>query len=188
MPRPTPPLRRRQWIPRLAPVAALAAMGAAVGAAVWLAAAPAAAQSGLPVPRFVTLGTDEANLRTGPGRRYPVEWVFVRRGMPVEVVAEFDTWRRIRDWEGVEGWVHQSLLSGRRGLIVTGEDLASLWAEPREGAALVARVEPGVVGRLRRCPPPDAPHRNWCWVEVSGFRGWMTRDRIWGAYEGEAVD
>ena len=74
----------------------------------------AATDSGLPVPRFVTLRADKVNVRAGPGARYPVEWVFERKGMPVEIVAEFDTWRKVRDIQGTEGWVHQNLLSSRR--------------------------------------------------------------------------
>jgi len=166
----------------------LAVAAGLAGLAVAAVAGPAAGQSGLPLPRFVTLGTDEANLRAGPGRQYPVEWVFVRRWMPVEVVAEFDTWRRIRDWDGVEGWVHQSLLSGRRGMVVTGDAIRSLLAEPRDDAAVVARVEPGVIGRLERCPDADQPHRAWCHVRIGGYRGWMPRAAIWGVYPDETVD
>src|SRR3954451_6927804 len=77
--------------------------------------------TGLPVPRFVSLRSSEVNVRTGPGTRYPVEWVFVKRDIPVEITAEFDTWRRIRDWEGTEGWIHQSMLSGKRAMVVLGE-------------------------------------------------------------------
>lgn len=179
-------LARRLRIPALATLAlAAGVLPVGIQPGAW---GQTMGQSGLPLPRFVTLGTDEANLRTGPGRRYPVEWVFVRRGMPVEIVAEFDTWRRIRDWEGVEGWVHQSLLSGRRGLIVLGDDLASLWSEPRDDSTLVARVEPGAMGRVRRCPPVEETHHAWCWVEISGFSGWMRRDRLWGVYADEEVD
>src|SRR3546814_20543597 len=77
-------------------------------------------RTGLPLPRFVTLRADEVNLRTGPGTRYPIDWVYQRRGMPVEIIDEFDTWRRIRDWQGTEGWVHQSMVQGPPGLLVTG--------------------------------------------------------------------
>lgn len=137
--------------------------------------------SSLPVPRFVTLRAGEVNLRTGPGVRYPVEWVFVRKGMPVEIIAEFDTWRRIRDWEGTSGWVHQSLLSGRRGVVVTGA-LRHLRRHPEEEAPVVARAEPGVIGELRRCR--DA----WCEVEIEGYRGWLRREEVWGVYPDERVD
>src|SRR5215471_20860346 len=74
--------------------------------------------SGLPIPRFATLKSDEVNVRTGPGSRYPVDWVFKRKGMPVEIVAEYEVWRKIRDWQGASGWVHQSLLTGKRSFII----------------------------------------------------------------------
>ncbi len=150
-------------------------------------AAPGSAGSGLPIPRFVTLRADEVNVRTGPGMRYPVDWVFVRPMMPVEVIAEFDTWRKIRDIEGIEGWVHQSLLSGRRGATVIGHDLWPLLADPDEAATVVARVEPGVIGRLLRCPAAEAAEHAWCFVEVAGYRGWMARAGLWGLYDGEEV-
>ncbi len=142
------------------------------------------ADSGLPVPRFVTLRSSEVNVRTGPGSRYPVEWVYTRPGLPVEVIAEFDTWRRIRDHDGVEGWVFQPLLSGRRGALVTGTEPRPVRSEPRADAPLVARAEPGVVGRLLRCPPSGA----FCQVQFEGYRGWMARSDFWGAYPDETVE
>src|SRR5271165_7115035 len=83
--------------------------------------AEAAETSGLPLPRFVSLRSDEVNLRTGPGARYPVDWIYTRRDLPVEVIAEFEAWRKIRDWQGAEGWVHQSMLAARRMIVVTGQ-------------------------------------------------------------------
>lgn len=146
-----------------------------------MAADSAVRLSGLPVPRFVSLGTGEANVRTGPGRRYPIDWVFLRRGMPLEVIAEFDTWRRIRDWEGAEGWVHQSLLSGRRTVIVVGTERV-LRADPATDATPVARVQPGVVGPVLTCEDL------WCEVEFDPYHGWLPRDALWGVYEDEAFD
>lgn len=143
--------------------------------------ATAPQSTGLPVPRFVTLRSGEVNVRTGPGARYPVEWVFLRRDMPVEITAEFDTWRRIRDWEGAEGWVHQSMLSGRRSVIVTGA-VRVLRREPAAVAQAVARAEPGVMGVLLRCD------REWCEIDMSGYRGWIQRNEIWGVYPTEKVD
>ena len=152
----------------------------------------AAAEAGLPIPRFVTVDTDEANLRTGPGWQYPTEWVLVRRGMPVEILAEFDVWRRVRDAEGIEGWVHQSMLSGRRSLLIVGEDVQMLRRGPDRESPVVARIEPGVLGRVLRCPAPDeqdaAAGERWCYCEVSGFRGWLPRAALWGLYPGETID
>lgn len=137
--------------------------------------------SGLKVPRFVILRAGEVNARTGPATRYPIEWVFQRRGMPVEVVAEFDTWRRIRDWQGGEGWVQQGLLSGKRGVIVQGE-IRTLRRDPSVTATPVARAEPGVMGSLSRC------QNEWCYVDLTGYRGWIKRSEVWGVYPDEKVE
>jgi SH3-like domain-containing protein len=133
--------------------------------------------SGLPVPRFASLHASKVNVRTGPGVRYPVDWVFVRRELPVQVVAEFEN---VRDWQGTEGWVHQSMLSGRRTVVVTG-DIRELRRKALDGAAVVARAEPGLIGRLLE------QAGDWCRVEISGFRGWLKRDEVWGLEEGEAT-
>ena len=137
--------------------------------------------SGLPVPRFVSLAADEVNLRTGPGFRYPVAWVFVRAAMPVEVVGEFDDWRRVRDHDGAEGWVHKAMLSGERTILVIGGE-RSLHREPRDDSPLVARAEAGVQGRLRTC------RADWCEVVLADYRGWMPRGHLWGVYSAELID
>ena len=133
------------------------------------------------VPRFVSLRSGEVNVRTGPGTRYPVEWVFTRKDIPVEITAEFDTWRRIRDWEGAEGWVHQSMLSGRRAVVVLG-DIRSLRTAPDPGSPAMARLEPGVIGTLSRC------RQQWCEVEVAGYDGWLARSEFWGVYPDETLE
>lgn len=150
--------------------------------------APAAAReknptqvTGLPVPRFVTLRSGEVNVRAGPGVRYPVEWVFTRKEMPVEITAEFDTWRRIRDWEGSEGWVHQSMLSGKRGVVVKGEQ-RSIRKEPAADATAVARAQPGVMGWLSKCKG------EWCQVDLKGYKGWLKRGEVWGVYPDEKFE
>jgi len=139
------------------------------------------AETGLPVPRFVSLAADEVNVRTGPGTKYPIQWVFRRKGLPVEIIQEFEHWRRVRDWEGGVGWVHQSTLSGRRTALVTGA-LRTLRDEPDMGAPAVAHVEPGVVGRLLEC------RDDWCHAELEGYRGWLFRDHFWGAYPNEPIE
>jgi len=148
---------------------------------------PAPAQSAvgtetqLPLPRFVTLRSSEINLRAGPGVNYPIEWIYHRRGMPVEVVAEYDSWRKIRDWQGTEGWVHQSMLDGRRGALITGGERI-LRRDPAATAAGVARLEPGVIARLKSCAA------DWCLLESGSYDGWLKRDEFWGAYPGESLE
>mgnify|MGYP001079772746 CR=1 FL=1 len=134
----------------------------------------------LPLPRYVSLRSDEVNVRTGPGVRYPVEWVFTRRHMPVEVIQEFEHWRKIRDVEGTEGWVHQSMLSGRRYALVTGE-IRTLRRRPEADAPAVARVEPGVIAELVEC------ERQWCRIDADGIKGWLPRNEFWGVYPNETL-
>jgi SH3-like domain-containing protein len=137
-------------------------------------------RTGLPLPRFVSLRAVEVNLRTGPGVRYPIDWVYRRLGLPVEVIDEFETWRRIRDHEGTTGWVHQSMLDGRRAVLVLG-NIRQLRRAPADDAGLVARLEPGVVARLDRC------EELWCRVTVNGTAGWLRRTVVYGLYPEEIV-
>lgn len=147
----------------------------------WVAAQTVGTETGLPLPRFVTLRAKEVNVRTGPGVRYPIDWVFQRPNLPVEVTAEFDTWRKIRDPEGTEGWVHQSMLSGRRTAIVIGST-RMIRRAPEGGSPAVARVESGVIGWLESC------RREWCELDVAGLSGWIHRSQIWGVRIDEAID
>jgi SH3-like domain-containing protein len=140
----------------------------------------AAADSRSKLPRFASVRAAEVNVRTGPGVRYPVEWVFVYRNMPVEIVAEFDTWRKVRDWDGTEGWVHRSMLSGRRSVIVTGGRHA-LRRISEAKSRIVARVDERVVGKLITCK------ETWCRLEIAGRRGWMRRNYLWGVYKDEKL-
>lgn len=168
---------RNGWPARLALVLLLSALGQA-----WAADQPQTpGPSGLPLPRFVALDADEINLRTGPGTRYPIAWVFVREGLPVEVVGEFGLWRRIRDFDGVEGWAHKSLLSGRRTALIVGE-VRTLRREPDASAPPVLYAEPMVQGRLLACRP------GWCRMRIAGLEGWIRRAFIWGVYPSETFE
>lgn len=141
---------------------------------------PPAARAAEKLPRFASLRADEANLRTGPGERYPIDWVLTKKGLPVEIVAEFDVWRKIHDSEGSEGWVHQRLLAGTRTVLVVG-NIRSLHAEPDAASPAVARAEPGVIARLLEC------HDAWCRIEAQGIKGWLRRSEVWGVYPDEVV-
>lgn len=184
----TQPLRMfppvRPMILMFPPFRVLAAVLALSLGAGLVANPPARAQSesgALPLPRFASLGSGEINVRSGPGPQYPIAWKYVRAGLPVEIVAEFEYWRRIRDIDGTVGWVHKSLLSGKRTAVVAGNDPAVLRAEADEAARAVARLEPGVVVRLARCGGP------WCKVEVQSFSGWLPRSALWGVYAAEEL-
>jgi SH3-like domain-containing protein len=131
-------------------------------------------------PHFAALRADKVALRSGPSTDYPIEWVFVRKNLPVEILTAFDIWRKIRDFEGTEGWVQQGLLTGRRSVLVTGT-VRDLRSDPAPEAKIVARLQPGVIASLSRCDP------GWCEVKIKGYRGWLKRDAIWGLEPGEAV-
>lgn len=138
--------------------------------------------SGLPVPRFVSLRADEANIRTGPGTRYPIQWKYLRDGIPLEIIEEFDHWRKIRDPDGASGWVHQTMLSGERMAVVLGKTPHILRKDAEEEARGVIKVEPGVVARLLACTP------QWCRIQVAARKGWLKKVYLWGAYPDESFD
>ena len=158
--------------------------------------------SGLPLPRFASLKSANINVRVGPSKENAILWNYVKAGLPVEIVLEFDTWRKIRDSEGVEGWVSQAMLSGRRTATVepqfakkTGDitsiieaDAAEpeltvpLFAKPDDTARRIALLEPGVNIEVITC---DA---EWCSVAVGAHGGWIEKTRIWGVYPNETID
>lgn len=137
--------------------------------------------SGLALPRFVSVRGVEVNMRTGPGMQYPIEWVYRLQGLPLEVVAEHKTWRKVRDWDGSQGWVHQSMLAGKRAFMVTGGPV-SIHVQAATDSVEVARAETGVVGQLKACPERS----DWCEVSVDGFDGWLQRTDFWGVLDDEA--
>jgi SH3-like domain-containing protein len=122
------------------------------------------------------------NFRTGPGTRYPIEWVYKRRDLPVEIEREFEVWRLVRDPEGAKGWVHQATLTGRRTAIVTGGERVLRQAAD-DAAGPVAKLKAGVILRLRSC---DAGSE-WCQAQAGDYRGWIKRNEIWGTLPGEAI-
>jgi SH3-like domain-containing protein len=137
----------------------------------------------LPLPRFLSLRSDDVNMRSGPGNRYPIIWIYKRRELPVKVEREFDIWRAVEDSDGVKGWVQQNLLVGKRSFVITGTDPRTLREDPDASSDAVAVLKPGVVGLIRKCDAGSA----WCQVTVGGYRGWLERDAFWGAAAGEVV-
>ncbi|MCO5078191.1 MULTISPECIES: SH3 domain-containing protein [unclassified Chelatococcus] len=147
-------------------------------------ATPVGTVSGLPVPRYVSLKSDRVNLREGPSKDHRVTWVFQRAGLPVEVTAEFETWRRIRDSEGAEGWVLHSLLSGRRTALVAPWEKGQTFDmrdQTDAKSAVTARLQAGVIANVRSCDG------TWCSVMVRDVGGYMKQDRLWGVYPHEQV-
>ena len=138
--------------------------------------------TGLPLPRFASLRAGRVNLRTGPGVQYPVDWVYQRRGLPVEIIAEYRTWRKIRDWQSTQGWVHQSMLSGKRTIIAVGKK-RTLRSTPDTNSPAVAQIEAGATSKLVKCPPTGG----WCMIQSGEIKGWLRKVEFWGAYRDEVL-
>jgi SH3-like domain-containing protein len=134
------------------------------------------------LPRFAALKTDDTNMRKGPGQRYPIEWVYKRRDLPVEVEREYDVWRYVTDFDGIKGWVHQVTLSDRRSFMVKDTD-ATMRADADDKAHPVALLKAGVIGRLRSCDEGS----KWCQVQVASYKGYLRRDQLWGTLPDEVV-
>ena len=137
--------------------------------------------SGLPVPRFVSLKSSKVNMRIGPGREYPLDWVYIRKGLPLKVIAEFDVWRKVIDHEGGTGWVHSQLVSLKRQAIVT-DAFIKLRRKPDLGAPAVAIAEKDVVMEIQFC------EEKWCKLASADVKGWAPRNSFWGIMDGESLD
>ena len=135
----------------------------------------------LPIPRYVSLKADEGNVRRGPSLSHRIDWVFKRRDMPLMITDEFGHWRRVSDRDGAGGWMHYSLLSGARTVIVE-EDMAALRMKPEAEAPVNARAEAGVIAEL------DACTLDWCRIEAAGHRGWVQKSALWGVAPEEIRD
>jgi SH3-like domain-containing protein len=172
----------RAILPISAALTALVAFGLMSGPVL---AGSDAVTSGLPVPRFVSLKADRVTVRGGPDKDHDVAWIYTRAGWPVEITAEFENWRRIRDCDGAEGWVYHSLLSGKRTAAVqlkTKTDLAPIYQTPDVHSAMTARLQVGVLGSVKLCTG------TWCQISGDGFAGWIEQSALWGVYPGEKIE
>ena len=143
--------------------------------------------SGLPLPRFVSLKSERVNMRVGPGIDYAISWRYLRSGVPMEIIQEYDNWRRVRDAEGAEGWINQALLTGERTAVAAPwmrnreeEVFVMMHSEREKRGRLIAKLEPGVVLRVNGCDGA------WCEAAADGTQGWVAQAELWGAYPGEA--
>jgi SH3-like domain-containing protein len=177
---------KRNTMPRFALKMLVASF--ALFAAVHTASAQSLARgsvTGQPMPRYVSLKSDRVNLREGPSKDHRTAWVFQRAGLPVEVMAEFETWRRVRDAEGTEGWVLHSLLSGRRTALVTPWEKTAtlpLFDRADDRAGVLARLQPNVIGSVKKCDG------SWCRVQVQDLDGYIRQEKLWGVYPNEKIE
>ncbi len=140
-------------------------------------------ESGLAIPRMVSLRSSLINVRSGPGSRYPIEWVYRQKGAPVEIIAEFELWRKIKDWEGSETWVHKAMLSGRRFVKIINPGENNVYAKDDITSRVVAKVEDGVVGEIEKCPTPEG----MCLIKFDNIQGWIPRNLAFGIYKDEVI-
>ena len=144
--------------------------------------------SGLPVPRFVSLKSQNVNMRIGPGKQYQIDWKFVKKGLPIEIIQEYENWRKVRDPEGSEGWILHSLLSGKRTVIVNPGEIGKssgivpMYATASREGQLVGRLEAGVVANILTCT------EDWCEVTAGELKGHVEKKKLWGVYPDELIE
>lgn len=138
-------------------------------------------ETNLPMPRFVSLKVDETNVRRGPSLTHRVDWVFTRRDMPLQIVAEYGHWRRVIDRDGQGGWIHYAMLSGVRTVIVD-QDMEPLFSRPDSRSRETAVLQAGVIARINKCEP------DWCQISAGGFRGWAPKTALWGVGKDEILN
>ena len=132
----------------------------------------------LPIPRYVSLKTNEANARRGPSLSHKIDWIYKRQNMPLEIYAEYENWRRVRDFEGLGGWVHYTLLSGKRYVLIKNE-LLEMRLLPSVESQVIAKVPQFNIANLDKC------NKDWCRIIDNGYKGWVQKSEIWGVYNNE---
>ncbi len=131
---------------------------------------------------YASLRADKVYLREGPTYQHRVLFIYKRKDYPVEVIASYESWRRVRDVDGTVGWISQMMLSDARSVLITGNGHAAIRSQPYAAASLRAWADPGVVAKLKACKP------QFCEIAADGIRGWIDKTRIWGVDAGEIID
>ena len=142
-----------------------------------------ASESGLTLPRMVSTRADNINARKGPGKNYPIEWVYKQKGAPLEIIGEFELWRQVRDWEGSVSWIHKTRLTGRRFVKVITPGENNIYNSADYDSRVIAKVEDGVVGEIKKCPKKNA----FCLIKFETIEGWMPKKNLFGVYEDEVI-
>lgn len=139
--------------------------------------------AGMALPRMVSLRSDNIYARKGPGKKYPIEWIYKQKGAPLEIINEFELWRQVRDWEGSTSWIHKTLLTGRRfvKIITPGEN--NIYGKPNCDSKIIAKVEDGVIGEIKKCPKKS----EFCLIKFDTIEGWVLKKNVFGVYENEVL-
>ncbi len=130
------------------------------------------------LPRFVSIKSNEVNARTGPNLKYPISWVYIKKGEPVEIIAEFEQWKKIRDYKRDEAWVHETMVSNKRFAIVTGNKNLDVYDAPNDKKPVFV-VEPNLRVSLLKCK------LQFCEIKIDDYSGWIEKSKLWGVYDKE---
>ena len=141
-------------------------------------------ESGLEIPRMVSFRAEPVNGRSGPGEKYPIEWVYQQKGAPMEIIGEYDVWREVNDWEGSVSWVHKTMLTGKRFVKVTTLGENNIFNSADYNAKVIAKVEDGVVGEIKKCEKSN----DFCLIKFDTVEGWVPKKILFGVYEHENLD
>ncbi|MBQ7659469.1 MAG: hypothetical protein IJS26_01820 [Alphaproteobacteria bacterium] len=140
-------------------------------------------ESGLSLPRMVSIRADNINARSGPGTKYPIEWIYKQKGAPLEIINEFELWRQVRDWEGSVSWIHKTRLSGKRFVKVITPGENNIYNNSHYDSRVIAKVEDGVVGEIKKCPKKN----EFCLIKFETIEGWVSKKNLFGVYENEVI-
>ena len=130
-------------------------------------------ETGLDIPRYVSLKVNKANMRRGPSLEHKIDWVYKRKNLPIKIIGEFRHWRKVEDFEGQTGWMFKSLFSGKRYVIVISEETLLRNKNMPEGLGK-AILKKNVIARAKKCD------LNWCLVGIKKLNGWVLKSDIWG--------
>ena len=140
--------------------------------------------NGKNLPRMASFRSNHVNARSGPGSRYPIEWIYMQKNAPVEIISEFELWRKIKDWDGSETWVHKAMLNNKRWVKITKSGVADIHAKPQSDSRVIARVESEVIGKVEKCPE----QKDFCLIKFSTIEGWVNRNDFYGVYPNETIN
>ena len=139
-------------------------------------------ETGLKIPRFVSLKSDNSNLRVGPSENYPVKLKYIVANMPVEIIDEYKNWRKIKDYEENEGWIHKNLIKGKRFTIVNTPYQEGLQVFIKPKGNNIGKIGKKNVLEVKTCL------MNWCKIKYGKNTGWVNKLNLWGIYDNETIN
>ena len=136
------------------------------------------------LPRMASFRSSHVNARSGPGLRYPIQWIYMQKNAPVEIIDEFELWRKIKDWDGSVTWVYKAMLNNKRWIKITKSGTADIHAKPQNDSRVIAKVENEVIGKIEKCPE----QKDFCLIKFSTIEGWVNRKDFYGVFPDEVIN